>query len=392
MSEQADAWTMGELRWDAFFGVVLIASLTITQIAGQAPEPGRLLASAGLVAMVPWYLLVGRPVLHSDQRQVRRGTVYLIGLVPLLVVVQIGIGSGAGTFILLALCPQCFMTVPFRRAVALVTALCLTQPIVAVTQRASAAEIGSLVGVAIGGIAFSIAFGAWIMRIINQSAERAELIGQLQQTRAELAEANREAGVLAERERLASEIHDTIAQGFTSIVMLAAAAEAVVESDPVQARKQLGLIDAAARENLVEARALVAGLTPAMLASATLADALTRLTDRARQELGIAAEFSVRGQPRPLGTGTEVVLLRVCQEALSNVRKHAKAGSVLVRLCYEGESALLEVADDGGGFDPSLVSEGFGLRGMRTRVAEIGGGLTVRSAPGEGTTVIAEVG
>jgi signal transduction histidine kinase len=340
--------------------------------------------------MVPWYLLVGRPALHGDQRQVRRGTVYLIGLVPLLVVVQIG--SGAGTFILLALCPQCFMTVPFRRAVALVTALCLTQPIVAVMQRASAAEIGTLVGVAIGGIAFSIAFGAWIMRIINQSSERAELIGQLRQTRAELAEANREAGVLAERERLASEIHDTIAQGFTSIVMLAAAAEAVVESDPVQARKQLGLIDAAARENLAEARALVAGLTPAMLASATLPDALTRLTDRARQELGIAAEVSVCGQPRPLGTGTEVVLLRVCQEALSNLRKHAQAGSVLVRLRYEGERTLLEVADDGGGFDSSLVSEGFGLRGMRARVAEIGGGLTVRSAPGEGTTVIAEVG
>src|SRR5215469_7461550 len=371
---ETDAWTMGELRWDVYFGVVLIASLTIAQIAGQASESGRLLASAGLVAMVPWYLLVGRPALYSDRRRLRRGTVYLVGLVPLLIVVQIG--AGAGTFILLALAPQCFMTVPFRRAVVLVIALSLTQPIVALARGASAAEIGTLSGVAIGGIAFSIAFGTWIMRIINQSAERAELIAQLEQTRAELAEANHEAGVLAERERLASEIHDTIAQGFTSIVMLAAAAEAVVEASPEQARKRLELIDRTARENLAEARALVAGLSPAALASATLSDALTRLTDRAGQELGLRAVFSVRGRPRPLGTGTEVVLLRVCQEALSNVRKHAKASSVRVLLGFTEDRATVRVADDGVGFDTELVSEGFGLRGMRARVAEIGGKLT----------------
>ena len=384
-----DAWTLGELRWDAYFAVVFIATVTITQVAGQASESGRLLASGALAAMVPWYVLVGRPALYSDQNRLRRGTIYLIGLVPLLVVVQIGAGSG--TFILLALCPQCFMTVPFRRAVALVVALSLTQPIVALAQGAGAAEVGTLTGVAAAGIAFSVAFGCWIMRIINQSQERAELIGQLEQTRAELAEANREAGVLAERERLASEIHDTIAQGFTSIVMLVQAAEAVLESEPARARKQLELVDRTARENLAEARALVAGLAPTALTSATLSDALARLADRAGQELGITAEFSMNGPPTSLGTGTEVVLLRVCQEALSNVRKHAKAHSVRVCLRYRGDGVSLEIADDGVGFDSALVGEGFGLRGMRTRVAEIGGKLTVRSAVGEGATVIAEV-
>lgn len=390
MTDQAaaDAWTLGELRWDAYFGIVFIATVTITQVAGQASEAGRLLASAALAAMVPWYLLVGRPALYSDENRVRRGTVYLIGLVPLLVVVQIGAGSG--TFILLALCPQCFMTVPFRRAVACVVALSLTQPIVALAQGADPAEVGTLTGVAAAGIAFSVAFGSWIMRIINQSQERAELIAQLEQTRAELAEANREAGVLAERERLASEIHDTIAQGFTSIVMLAAAADAVIDSDPAKAKVQLELVDRTARENLAEARALVAGLAPTALASATLSDALARLTDHAGQELGISAEFSLNGQPALLGTGTEVVLLRVCQEALSNVRKHAKARSVRVRLRYS-DGVSLEIADDGVGFDSALASEGFGLRSMRTRVAEIGGKLTVHSADGEGTTVIAEV-
>jgi signal transduction histidine kinase len=235
------------------------------------------------------------------------------------------------------------------------------------------------------------------MKIIRQSTGRAELIAQLEQTRAALAQANREAGMLAERERLASEIHDTIAQGFTSILMLAQAAESMIDSDPALARKQLGLVGRTARENLAEARALVAGLAPAALTSATLADALTRLTERAGQELGIAAEFAVSGEPRALGTGAEVVLVRVCQEALSNVRKHARARSVRVLLCFAdagvtvGAGVRLEVADDGVGFEAGPDCEGFGLRGMRARVDDIGGKLDVTSAPGAGTTVSAEV-
>lgn len=389
MSEPAtDAWVGGERRWDAYFAVVLIATVVIAQVSGSGGI-GRLLATAALLAMALWYLLLGRPAMFADHEMSRRGAVYLAGLVPLLVVAEAGGGSEA--FILIALCPQCFMSVPFRRAVIAVVALNLTRPVVALVQGAPVAEVETLLAFAVAGIAFSIAFGTWIMRIISQSSERAELIVQLEQTRAELAQANHEAGVLAERERLASEIHDTIAQGFTSIVMLAAAADAVLISDPAQARKQLALVDRTARENLAEARALVAGLSPAALTSATLSDALARLTDRVGQELGITAEFSMNGQPAALGTGTEVVLLRVCQEALSNVRKHAKAGSVRVRLRYRGDGVSLQIADDGIGFDPALVSEGFGLRGMRARAAEIGGRLTVRSGHGAGTTVVAEV-
>ena len=236
------------------------------------------------------------------------------------------------------------------------------------------------------------------MKIIGQSTERAELIAQLEQTRAELANVNREAGVLAERERLAGEIHDTIAQGFTSIVMLAQAAESMIESDPAAARNQLELVGRTARENLAEARALVAGLAPTALTSATLPDALARLTERAGQELGIAAKFGLTGEPRALGTDAEVVLLRVCQEALSNVRKHAEARSVRVGLCFAdagvtpGAGVRLEVADDGIGFEVGRDDAGcFGLRGMRARVDDIGGKLDVISAPGAGTTVSAEV-
>jgi signal transduction histidine kinase len=132
-------------------------------------------------------------------------------------------------------------------------------------------------------------------------------------------------------------------------------------------------------------------LAPASLDQAGLADALARLAARAEEEFGVRATFATSGPARSLGTGAEVVLLRVCQEALSNVRRHSGARSAEVLLSYLDDGVRLEVADDGTGFSPGLVSGGFGLRGMRARVNEIGGDLAVRSAPGAGTTVTARV-
>jgi signal transduction histidine kinase len=382
------AWDGGERGWALYYGIVLAGSIAVAQVTGTVPEWYRLGATAALLAMVPWYLLVGRRAIFGSPSD-RIGVTYLIGLLPLLTVALLFVNSVA--FIMAALCPQCFMAVSYRRAVAFVVALNVPQVVIALTLGASRTQLGVVGAIAVVSIAFSVAFAGWIGKIIDQSAERADLIEQLEMTRAELAAANREAGVLAERNRLASEIHDTIAQGFTSIVMLAQAAESVIETDPAVARRQLGLVTQTARENLAETRALVAGLTPAALASQTLADALARLAERAGQELGVQAGFEVEGTPRSLGTGAEVVLLRVCQEALANVRKHARAGTARVRLSYGERCVRLDIADDGLGFDPCQVSEGYGLRGMRARVAEIGGSLIVETAPGDGTTISAEV-
>ena len=105
-------------------------------------------------------------------------------------------------------------------------------------------------------------------------------------------------------------------------------------------------------------------------------------------DLSIAdiADFEVGGVPRSLATGTEVVLLRVCQEALANVRKHAAARRAVVRLAYGQDEVRLEICDDGTGFDPARVNGGYGLHGMRLRAAEAGGTLTVCSSPGAGTS------
>jgi signal transduction histidine kinase len=211
---------------------------------------------------------------------------------------------------------------------------------------------------------------------VRQSDERAALIRQLDASRAEVSRLSHEAGVLAERQRLAGEIHDTIAQGLSSVVMLIQAAQA--EPDRSRAGRHLTLAAATARDNHDEARALVAALTPPALDGSSLPDALRRL----------AGTLSVTGSPRPLPTPVEVVLLRSAQEALSNARKHAGAASVAVSLSYEREGpVVLEVRDDGAGFDVGSDTGGYGLRGMRSRVELVAGTLAVTSSPGAGTTV-----
>jgi signal transduction histidine kinase len=229
-------------------------------------------------------------------------------------------------------------------------------------------------GISLG---FAVLFGFWMFRIIGQSIDRRTVIAELEQTRQELAAVNHRAGVLAERERLAREIHDTLAQGFTSVVVLLELAESEVDTDPAAARQRLAIARETARQNLAEARALVAALTPVDLQTAPLPEAIGRLVDRFGAETGLPARLTVTGEPRALPANTEVVLLRAAQEALANVRKHAGAGQVEVTL----DGAVLAVANDGAGFDPAAPTGGYGLAGMRRRVEEIGGTVSIASGP-----------
>jgi len=229
------------------------------------------------------------------------------------------------------------------------------------------------------------------VRTERRSAERAALIEELASTRAEVARLSWEAGIAEERQRLAGEIHDTVAQGLSSVVMLVQAADAALTTDPEAARGHLTLAARTARENLDEARALVGALTPASLADASLVDALRRLTDRFSTDAGIQAVCTVEGEVRALPTSVEVVLLRVAQEALTNVRKHSGAREVSLRLVFTAGTAVLDVRDDGCGFDVAALPTGYGLDAMRNRVEQVGGRLTVHSAPRAGTTLRTEI-
>ncbi len=383
-----NAWETGLRRWELLYCLVFVADVIV--VAFSAAPGRRVLALTALAAMVPWYVLVGRPQLaRADDRVSRRAVIYMAGVVLLFAVAVL---QAPNTwFLCVALLPLCYSLLPER--VALIAALAMN----AVGAASIAYWSGTLDGVATAaglGIAisaFTVVFGNYIGRIITQSDERATLIAQLETTRAELAEVSRQAGVMAERQRLAGEIHDTLAQGFSSILMLIQAADAQLELSLATARRQLDLAAQTARENLAEARTLVGGLASAQLQAGTLEDALRRITERASAELGLQASFATDGTSRRLPAATEVVLLRTGQEALANVRKHAAARTVAVRLCFASDCVRLEVTDDGAGFDPALVNGGYGLRGMRARVDEAGGTIAVRSAPAEGTSVQVEV-
>jgi signal transduction histidine kinase len=240
---------------------------------------------------------------------------------------------------------------------------------------------------------FSLAMGLWVFRVLEQSAQRAALIQELESTRAELAAAHREQGVVAERERWAREVHDTLAQGYTSIVVLAQTAAVQLPGDPVAAAERIALIEEVARENLAEARAMVAAFAPVALDDVTLVEALERLTERFGRETGLATRLDTAA----LGDGgsgltraEEIVLLRGAQEALANVRRHAAASAVVLRLSRIGEAVSVHVEDDGVGFDVAGAA-GVGLAGLRDRAEEVGGAVEVASVPGEGTRVTVRV-
>ncbi|MFD0568927.1 sensor histidine kinase [Kitasatospora gansuensis] len=192
-------------------------------------------------------------------------------------------------------------------------------------------------------------------------------------------------GRLAERQRLAREIHDTLAQGLSSIVLLARSAESALPADPGAARERIAEVGRTASANLAEARRFVQALTPPALDGVTLTEALRRLAD------GQGVAFHLDGEPYPLPVEAEVALLRLTQEALANAARHAEAQAVAVTLTYLDDEVTLDVFDDGVGFDPLALPSGagrrFGLHGMRERIAALGGRLTVESAPGEGTVV-----
>ena len=214
-----------------------------------------------------------------------------------------------------------------------------------------------------------------------------------------LVERARHSGELGERERLAHEIHDTLIQGFASIVMNLEAAEGSLERDPASVRRHMDDARRNARENLAEARRIVWALQPRALEQAPLPQALARLVGKWSEGGTASASVTVTGATRPLPPEAEVTLLRAAQEALTNVRKHARASRAVLTLSYMDDRVALDVRDNGVGFAPdgayALLGEGgatgFGLKAMRERAERAGGALLVESEPGSGTTIAVEL-
>ncbi|KUN05227.1 histidine kinase [Streptomyces yokosukanensis] len=249
------------------------------------------------------------------------------------------------------------------------------------------------------GAAVAVAVVWGYQALYRESEQRRRLIEELTATRADLAEAQHTAGVLAERERLAREIHDTLAQGLSSIQLLLRAAERNLPGTPENAARLVGQARQAAVDNLAEARRFVAALAPPALEGTTLADALERLCATTSTRHRLTARFRLGGRPvdLPLPTAHEVALLRIAQSALANTVRHARATTVDITLGRRGDRVTLTVVDDGAGFDPTRLpvpdpeTGGFGLAAMHARLRALGGTLAVDSAPGRGTTLTARL-
>lgn len=250
---------------------------------------------------------------------------------------------------------------------------------------------GAALGPAIGTV-IAVAIFVVYRTLHSEAARHRSVAQQLRATRAELAATEHEAGRMEERERLSREIHDTVAQGLSSILLVSRAAQTSLKrGDTATAGEQLGTIGEVAAENLAEARRFVRDLASPSLGM-SLPTALHGVVDsvRARQEaLGEPLELSLqlagdtgRALPEPVGR----VVVRAAQEALNNVVRHAGAGRAVVTYAVWEDTVTLDVVDDGHSFDGEY---GYGLRGLAARVAAVKGDLDVLT--GDGTTVVVSI-
>ncbi|GAA2641898.1 MULTISPECIES: sensor histidine kinase [Streptomyces] len=373
--------------WDALFAVsYAVTTMLLFTSAGE--QVHRAVAMAALTVAVPWYAALGRStMIHESQGNDRRRIVFSVGLFVLFAVAVIF--DLAASFALFAVVPMLMMSLTTSPAIAVVTLANLT-PVIVVWLRGGtlSRDILAVLPTSLLGIALSVMLGLWITRVTRQSRGRAALIEELHRNREKVARLSRKAGVSAERERLAREIHDTLAQGLTSIISLVQAAETDFTADPQLARSHLALAGRVARESLAEAREFVTELTPPALQESSLVQATRRQAEGLTAQTGMRAHVTVEGDERELPMAVSVVLLRSLQEAIANIRKHAgEARTAEIRLVYRRDTVRLLVRDDGPGFTVTGDQRGNGLRGMQTRAHEISGVATVVSSPGQGTTI-----
>jgi signal transduction histidine kinase len=378
------------LAWCLHLLIVgLLALAAGRALADSRPHAGLIVAAAAACALV----YAAGPLLPRVSRSRRAAALWLaaVGAVWLLLLTL----SADGVWLAFPLYFLQLHLLP-RRAGLVAVVTTAAAAIVAFAAHQGSFSAAVVIGPALGAaVAVAVVWG--YQALYRESEQRRRLIEELTATRADLAQVQHTAGVLAERERLAREIHDTIAQGLSSIQLLLRAAERALPHAPENAVRYVGQAREAAVDNLAEARRFVAALTPPALEGTTLVDALKRLCATTSTRHPLTARFHLTGDPVPLPTAHEVALLRVAQSALTNTVRHAHATIADVTLSYLGDHIVIEIVDDGTGFDPGQLpvpdpeSGGFGLNAMRARVHALGGTLAIESAAGHGTALAAQL-
>lgn len=366
-------------RWlHVFFAGTMLLTAVITAL-GWSPWSTRWPAYLAVVVLVVAYLAYG----HRGYDSPRAAAAFLPLVVVAALVLPAVVPSTA--FVQCIVFPLVWVqSERVRTAVLLSIAVGVASGIGLQVSEGPDALVSTLLieGISVIG---ACAMGVWISSVAGLSEERRQLVEELRATQQSLADANRTAGIASERERLAREIHDTVAQNLAGIVMLTERARGDLANDRSDAlEERLTVLEESARAALEESRVLVAAGAAGMTHD-SLAGALHRLAERHIRETGAAV--AVDASDCTLDRDAQVVLLRVAQEALSNVRAHAGSASVQVRLFPDEGQTVLRVTDDGTGFDPEQPTAGHGLRGLRERLALAGGTCTITSTLGRGTVV-----
>ncbi|MBP0453340.1 sensor histidine kinase [Kitasatospora sp. RG8] len=366
----------------------LLALAVARALAGRDGDPAAVTAAATAMAAV----YAAGPLVGAVRRSRRAAALWLA----LLGVTWVGVLVATQDGVWLAF-PLYFLELHLlgRRGGLVAVALTAAAAITAWSWHQHAFSLAAAIGPALGA-AVATATVLGYQALYRESEERRRLIDELTAARADAAAAHHAAGVLAERERLAREIHDTLAQSLSSIQLLLRAAQRALPERTEAAADYVEQARQAAQDNLAEARRFVRALAPADLEGSSLPVALERLCATTTAHSGLPVRLHVSGDRVQLPVPQEVALLRIAQSALGNAVRHAKASHAEVTLSYmEGEVAL-DVFDDGTGFDPAAVAAGaggaggdggFGLPSMRARARALGGTFTVESAPGEGTAL-----
>lgn len=384
-------------RWvNSFFGWIPYAALGVSLVLAQSGtrDLSDRLGSTGLVAAAAlwtWstFTRKGAPT------QVRQGALYLyfVGFVG----ISVALMFTATVFLIYAITGffHAYLLRPWPVTVVGIAAVgFLVHSHIVITESNATTWAIYLGVVAFQTVAVAAGFygGQKITEIAEQRRRTLDSLELAMEENAglhaQLVTQAREAGVLDERQRLAGEIHDTIAQGLTGVITQI---EAINQApgDQAEVHRRLDTAAELARQSLSEARRSVQALRPGQLDTTRLPEALSDIVADWSEVAGVPAEVHTTGEIRPLHPEIEVTLLRAAQEGLANVAKHAKATRAGVTLTFMDDSVALDIRDDGAGFDAGTApsARSYGLAAMRHRVSDVNGTMYVESTPGDGTAL-----
>lgn len=376
---------MSESRWwDAVVPIVAAAIVAPVLILSDLDVLGRALVAASAALLIVAYFGFGRRLRQG-------GSTPLAVVFVILLAISIGVGVAAAPFMAMLQTlayPLVWVSVDTRRGGVLGSVAIGFGVFIGFVAHGGFTIESLWEGILSGGLAvvFATALGLWISSIAEYGEERARLVTELTEAQSQVEALSRDRGAAEERERIARDIHDTLAQTLAGLVLLSERAGRQARDGRTDAAAEaIATIEQTAREALAESRALVARMA-AVPADDALAAAIERLAARFRAEVGLAIDVEVASGV-DLDREQQVVLLRCLQEALANVRKHARATLVVVTVAPHGEGIGMTVRDDGVGFDPSAARTGFGLDGISDRATLAGGSVEVDSVPGRGSVL-----